>query len=82
MVTDKAYKRISDRVYDVDSGKVNNPVKEGNNVVGGQFRVLQVEDNHKNGMQAMAVAPVDKNGKPDLSHIVVAYAGTNSSDLK
>ena len=30
----------------------------------------------------MAVAPLDKNGKPDLSHIVVAYAGTNSSDLK
>lgn len=30
----------------------------------------------------MAVAPLDKNGKQDLSHIVVAYAGTNRSDLK
>ena len=34
----------------------------------------------KNGMQAMTVAPVNKNGKVDYSHITVAYAGTNMDD--
>ena len=31
-------------------------------------------------MQAMAVAPVDKNGNVDYSHVVIAYAGTNKDD--
>ncbi|MGT2928782.1 triacylglycerol lipase [Streptococcus dentasini] len=82
MVTDKDYKRIADRVYDVDSGKVANPVKKGNTVAGGKYKVLQVEDNTDNGMQAMAVAPVDKNGHVDTSQVVIAYAGTNKSDIK
>ncbi|QNQ80154.1 hypothetical protein [Lactobacillus sp. PV034] len=34
----------------------------------------------KNGMQAMTVAPVNKNGKVDYSHITIAYAGTNTAD--
>ena len=33
-------------------------------------------------MQAMAVAPVDKNGNVDYSHVVIAYAGTNKDDIK
>ncbi|ORP06944.1 triacylglycerol lipase, partial [Streptococcus mitis] len=38
------------------------------------------KDNTSNGMQAMAVAPVDKNGNVDYSHVVIAYAGTNRDD--
>ncbi len=34
-------------------------------------------------MQAMAVAPLDKQGVPDLSQmIVISYAGTNPGDWK
>ena len=36
----------------------------------------------KNGMQAMTVAPVNKNGKVDYSHITIAYAGTNFGDIQ
>ena len=46
----------------------------------GQFQVLAAEDNTANGMQAMAVAPVDKDGNVDNSQVVIAYAGTNFSD--
>ncbi|EHG14096.1 hypothetical protein [Streptococcus intermedius] len=82
MITEKDYSQMANDVYKVDAGKVSNPRRKGDKVADDKYVVLQVEDNHKNGMQAMAVAPLDKNGKPDLSHIVVAYAGTNSSDLK
>ncbi|KXT70304.1 hypothetical protein SGODD07_01600 [Streptococcus gordonii] len=33
-------------------------------------------------MQAMAVAPIDKNGNVDHSHVVISYAGTNKDDIK
>ncbi|WP_225791027.1 alpha/beta hydrolase family protein [Streptococcus intermedius] len=91
MATDEQIKWLANQVYSVDSRKNDGQYKtieQGTYYYNrrdknlGQFKVLQVEDNHKNGMQAMAVAPLDKNGKPNLSHIVVAYAGTNSSDLK
>ena len=53
------------------------------NVELGKFKVIfNPIDNTSNGMQAMAVAPVDKNGNVDYSHVVIAYAGTNSSDIK
>ncbi|MDG3131456.1 hypothetical protein MKL26_00260 [Streptococcus suis] len=45
----------------------------------GQFQVLQVEDNHANGMQAMAVSPV-VNVVADYNYITIAYAGTNFGD--
>ena len=88
---DEQYRWLSEQSYWVDSKKDDKDYtpKEGKTYPInpkdeslGRYQVLQVEDNHKNGMQAMAVAPLDKNGKPNLSHIVVAYAGTNSSDLK
>ena len=83
-VTDKNYTDIDNGVYNVDAGKVKRSWRKDKvfKSSGQKFQVLAAEDNTSNGMQAMAVAPVDKNGKPDLSHIVVAYAGTNSSDLK
>ena len=83
-VTDKNYTDIANGVYNVDAGKVKRSWRKDKvfKSSGQKFQVLAAEDNTSNGMQAMAVAPVDKNGKPNLSHIVVAYAGTNSSDLK
>ncbi|MFU2223079.1 hypothetical protein [Streptococcus pluranimalium] len=82
MATDKEYNRISKDVYRVDSGKVDNPIKQGDTVAGGQFQVLKVKDNTDNGMQVIAVAPVDKNGEADYSEVVIAYAKTNREDFK
>ena len=49
----------------------------------GKFKVISKPiDNTSNGMQAMAVAPVDKNGNVDYSRVVIAYAGTNKDDIK
>ena len=82
MITDENYRYIVDDVYDVDSNKVNNPIKEGRLVANDQFRVLKTQDNTSNGMQAMAVAPIDKaTGKVDYSQVVIAYAGTNFADF-
>ena len=75
------YKELSDEVYNVDRGKSIAPIKEKDLVVHERFQVLKVTDNTENGMQAMAVAPV-VNGKADLTHITVVYAGTNFSDHK
>ncbi|WP_155964646.1 hypothetical protein [Streptococcus ruminantium] len=52
MITDKDYNRIADKVYSVDSGKESFPVEKGDKSLG-QFKVLKVEDNLTNGMQAM-----------------------------
>ena len=77
MVTEEDYRYIVDDVYDVDSGKVSNPIQEGRLVANDRFKVISKPiDNTSNGMQAMAVAPVDK------SHVVIAYAGTNKDDIK
>lgn len=53
--------------------KVNDIRKFPNKIKGdnGKYKILKVEDNHKNGMQAMAVAPI-KNGKVDTSEVVIA----------
>ena len=65
MSTDKKNKYLSYKVNDVNSEKedekvrVNAELKEG-------FKVLAVEDNKNNGMQAIAVAPVDSNEKVEI----------------
>ncbi|MGT2733002.1 hypothetical protein [Streptococcus ruminantium] len=59
MVTDQDYNALADDVYGVDSGKVKNPVKEGNLVAGDKFKVLKVEDNPTNGMQAMVATMME-----------------------
>ena len=83
MITEKDYRYIVDDVYAVDSHKVKVPLKEGAVVAQGKFRIITAPvDNTANGMQAMAVAPVDKNGNVDHSHVVISYAETNSSDIK
>ena len=83
-ITDKNYNDIVDGVYNVDAGKVKRPWRDDKifKLDGQTFRVLSTKDNASNGMQAMAVAPVDKNGNVDYSHVVIAYAGTNKDDIK
>ncbi|EUJ26748.1 lipase [Listeria floridensis FSL S10-1187] len=85
-VTDKSYKDLSDKAYWLDpQHKEYAPtLKEGNYRKFGdtKYKILKTENNQKNGMQAMAVAPVDKNGKVDTTEVVIAYAGTNFSDAK
>ena len=83
MTTERDFRYIVDDVYAVDSLKVKVSLKEGAIVAQGKFKIITPPvDNPSNGMQAMAVAPVDKNGNVDDSHVVIAYAGTNSSDIK
>ncbi|MGQ7409763.1 hypothetical protein ACTGWG_11815 [Streptococcus suis] len=58
-VSDKDYNELSERVYNVDSGKKDVVhIQQAQEIMDGKFQVLAVEDNTANGMQAMAVAPV------------------------
>jgi len=83
MITEKDYRYIADDVYKVDALKVNRPYSKDDLVGNDRFKVITKPiDNTSNGMQAMAVAPVDKNGNVDYSHVVIAYAGTNKDDIK
>lgn len=81
-ITDKNYHDIVEGVYNVDGGKVKRPWRDDKifKSNGQNFQVLKTKDNTANGMQAMAVAPVDKNGNVDYSQVVIAYAGTNKDD--
>lgn len=83
IILEQDYNQIAQRAYDVDINKegVKRPEKD-DLILDGNYIVLKTEDNIDNGMQAMAVAPVDKNGLPDCREVVIAYAGTNSSDIK
>lgn len=87
MITDRDYNALADNAYEVDKNKAKHPIRKGdtidvedNNKILSSFEVLKVKDNTENGMQAMAVAPLDKNGKADTSQVVIAYAGTNADD--
>lgn len=95
-IQDSGYKKFAEEVYNVEPSKAKSntvPVivkgsKIEDPVTGQQYKVISVQDNNNdidttndNGMQAMAVAPY-VNGKVDTSQIVVAYAGTNSADVK
>jgi hypothetical protein len=69
-VSDKEYKSISEKVYDItnETKKISSDEKK--------YKVLYKESNSTNGMKAAAVAPVDDNGNVDTSKIIIAYAGT------
>ena len=83
MITEKDYRYIADDVYKVDALKVSRPYSKDDLVANDRFKVISNPiDNTSNGMQAMAVAPVDKNGNVDYGHVVIAYAGTNKDDIK
>ena len=73
---DSEYKYLSNSVYEVDTKKVSRSWTDGDTLEGSQsnnnFKSLKVEDNQNNGMQAMAVAPVNGRGEVDTSKIVIA----------
>ena len=75
MITTEKNRHISDRVYKV--GKGNEVEYEGlynfddRDEDLGKFKVLAVENNKDNGMQAKAVAPLDSNGEVDTKQIEI-----------
>ena len=88
-VKEEQYNWLAEQVYWVDKLKTDKDyTPEANKIYPfnpkkrdlGNFKVVEVKDNTSNGMQAMAVAPVDKNGNVDYSHVVISYAGTNKDD--
>ncbi|MBE6173819.1 MAG: lipase [Enterococcus faecium] len=85
--TDEQYQWLSDRVYWLDPKhlKHNTSFREGSIkfICGKKFKILKLKENSKtDGMQAMAVAPLDEKGNVDTSRVVISYAGTNTSDIK
>lgn len=58
--TELDYKNISEDVYDINDNSINKTV------VKDRYKVLAVEDNKNNGMQAMAVAPEDSKGEIEI----------------
>lgn len=92
-ITIRDYNILSDEVYITDPQKGSHYLINGNfhpKNISQSYKILDISrdgtygSNHKygskNGMQAMTVAPVSKNGKVDYGHITIAYAGTNTSD--
>ena len=65
MSTDKKNKYLSEAVYDVNSKNESKRIYENDKIKEG-FKVLAVENNKDNGMQAMAVAPLDSNGEVEV----------------
>ena len=55
-------KDLSNDVYKVSKGTIEVNMLTSDK----KFEVLAVENNQKNGMQAMAVAPVDSNEKVEI----------------
>ena len=83
-ITEEFYRELSDKVYWLDPkhSKYEPDLKINSewDFAGVEFKILQIKDS-LDGMQAMAVAPI-KNGKVDISQVVIAFAGTNLSDWK
>ena len=74
MEADKVNHYFSSEVYEIKSGKYEKG--ELLDELSVKYKILETENNPNNGMQAMAVAPVDNNGNVDTSKIIIAYAGT------
>ena len=78
--TDEKNKLLSNIVYDVDKNKQD--IYANLHVGGaykydevrpslGKYKILALEDNQNNGMQAMAVAPVNDRGEVDTRRIII-----------
>ena len=82
-MVDKDYRDVSYFAYKIDNAaKERINIKEGRNILEGKYKVLSLEDNQNNGMQAVAVAPVNARGEVDTSKIIIAYAGTRVGDRR
>ena len=87
MVTDYVYKYLSDEIYKIENDKQNYAENKeifdsgGNNIAKrNKYKILALEDNQNNGMQAMAVAPVNDRGEVDTRRIVIAKDRTRISN--
>ncbi|MBC1813705.1 hypothetical protein HCA60_14480 [Listeria booriae] len=87
MATERDYNVFADEAYQIDKTRAKNEdralllkgdILEGTKL-SQSYIVLEVADNNKNGMQAMAVAPI-KDGIADTSEVIIAYAGTDFDD--
>lgn len=82
MTTAEEYMDLADNAYRVDRLFQDPPFVAGKTFTAGpegheqRYQVIDTYDHPANGFQAMAVAPL-VDGVPDLSRIVVSYAGTN-----
>ncbi|MGO4533878.1 hypothetical protein [Leifsonia sp. 2MCAF36] len=83
MTTAEEYLKIANEAYAVDPlWHGLPPLRMGSKFTAGSgehqqlYQVIDSENDPVSGFQAMAVVPV-VNGKPDMSHITVSYAGTN-----
>ena len=82
MTTPEEYQNLADKAYEVDPLRRDPPVSVGERFRVGsgdhvqRYEVVATADHPANGFQAMAVAPI-VGGVPDLTRIVVSYAGTN-----
>ena len=61
-ITDEKCQGLSDKAYKISEGEII----EGELTSDSEFRVLALENNKNNGIQAMAVAPVDSNRKVEI----------------
>ena len=68
MIADKLNKDLALDAYKIGE---NNSITKDKLVGNDKFKVLAVENNKNNGMQAMAVAPVDSNGGIDIKQIEI-----------
>lgn len=91
MLTEEQNRFVSDQVYLLDSSRADRDEELIENAIVqfddekpflGSYKILKIEDNQENGMQAMAVAPIGADGQPDYSQITITYAGTNFWDHK
>ncbi|TXL62545.1 hypothetical protein FHP05_12120 [Cerasibacillus terrae] len=84
MFTEEIYNELSVEVYRVDQSHKSYDIDlnegEVREIGNFNYKILKVEDNTTNGMQAMAVAPV-KNEKVDTSEVVIAFPGINLYSL-
>ncbi|MGT2772427.1 hypothetical protein [Streptococcus marimammalium] len=95
-IPDSSYKKFAQEVYNVEPSKAKENddklIKENILILDEktqkQYQVIAVQDNNNdadpsndNGMQAMAVAPLE-NGEVDTSKIIIVYAGTNTADAR
>lgn len=65
MATEKYKKYLSEAVYNVGSGESDKTVTK-DAILKDKFKILAVENNENNGMQAMAVVPVDSSEKVEI----------------
>ena len=80
--SDKEYQEFSDKVYRLDPNddkKYDSDMTEGTIFkIDKKYKILKIQENSgSDGMQAMAVGPLDEKGNVDTSRVVISYAGTN-----